>query len=56
MYRSVQRVRYPPFDHENSDPRGIPLVEVILESENPPPPYFKLGNDDSWVLEWREES
>ena len=56
MYRSVQRVRYPPFDHENSDPRGIPLVEVILESENPPPPYFKLGNDNSWVLEWREES
>ena len=56
MYRSVQRVRYPPFDHENSDPRGIPLVEVILESENPPPPYFKLGNDDSWVLEWRAES
>ena len=56
MYRSVQRVRYPPFDHENSDPRGIPLVEVILESENPPPPAFKIGNDDSWVLEWREEN
>ena len=55
MYRSVQRVRYPPFDHENSDPREIPLVEVILESETPPPPQFRIGNDNSWVLEWREE-
>ena len=37
-------------------PGGIPLVEVILESENPPLPAFKIGNDDSWVLEWREEN
>ena len=55
MYRSVQRGKISPFDHENSDPRGIPLVEVILESENPPPPAFKIGNDDSWVLEWRKK-
>tara|TARA_Y100000768_G_scaffold89197_1_gene64132 strand:+ start:977 stop:2050 length:1074 start_codon:yes stop_codon:yes gene_type:complete len=56
MYRSVQRVRYPPFDHENSDPVEIPLVEVLLESENPPPPNLRIGNDDSWIIEWREES
>ena len=53
MHKSVQRVRYPPFDHENSDPEGIPLVEVLLESETPPPPEFKIGNDKSWLLEWR---
>ena len=46
MYRSVQRVRYPPFDHENSDPRGIPLVEVILESEG----YYHFGNCDHFMV------
>ena len=55
MYRSVQRVRYPPFDHENSDPVEIPLVEVLLESENPPPPNLRIGNDSSWIVEWRGE-
>ncbi len=56
MYRSVQRVRYPPFDHENSDPVEIPLVEVLLESENPPPPNLRIGNDSNWIIEWREET
>ena len=56
MYRSVQRVRYPPFDHENSDPVEIPLVEVLLESENPPPQNLRIGNDSSWIIEWREET
>ena len=56
MYRSVQRVRYPPFDHENSDPVEIPLVEVLLESDNPPPPNLRIGNDSSWIIEWREET
>lgn len=56
MYRSVQRVRYPPFDHENSDPVEIPLVEVLLESENPPPPNLRIGNESSWIIEWREET
>ena len=55
MYRSVQRVRYPPFDHENIDPVEIPLVEVLLESETPPPPNLRIGNDSSWIIEWREE-
>ena len=54
MYRSVQRVRYPPFDHENIDPVEIPLVEVLLESETPPPPNLRIGNDSSWIIEWRE--
>ena len=56
MYRSVQRVRYPPFDHENSDPVEIPLVEVLLKSENPPPPNLRIGNNSSWIIEWREET
>ena len=56
MYRSVQRVRYPPFDHENIDPVEIPLVEVLLESETPPPPSLRIGSESSWIIEWREES
>ena len=56
MYRSVQRVRYPPFDHQNIDPAEIPLVEVLLESETPPPPNLRIGNDSSWIVEWREEA
>ena len=56
MYRSVQRVRYPPFDHENVDPVEIPLVEVLLESETRPPPNLRIGNDSSWIIEWREEA
>ena len=56
MYRSVQRVRYTPFDHENSDPKGIPLVEVILESDKAIPADFRIGNDESWLIEWRGET
>ena len=56
MHESIQRVRYPPFEHYNTDPEQIPLVEVLLESENTPPPDFKLGTDDGWMIEWRQGS
>ncbi len=55
MHRSVQRVRYPPFEHYNTEPDKIPLVEVMLESENMPPPEFKLGSENSWMVEWKKE-
>ena len=55
MHRSVQRVRYPPFEHYNAEPDKIPLVEVMLESENMPPPEFKLGSENSWMVEWKKE-
>ncbi|MBK70305.1 MAG: hypothetical protein CMB53_02770 [Euryarchaeota archaeon] len=55
MYRSVQRVRYPPFEHYNTDPEKVPLVEVLLVSENEPPPEFKLGAEKGWMVEWRDE-
>ena len=31
----------------------VPLVEVVLESQHPPPPSFKIGTDDNWMVEWR---
>ena len=55
MHKSIQRIRYPPFEHYNTDPKRIPLVEVVLESENAPPPDFKLGTEDSWMIEWRSD-
>ena len=55
MHRSVQRVRYPPFEHYNTNPEEIPLVEVLLVSENEPPPEFKLGVENGWMVEWRDE-
>lgn len=53
MFRSVQRLRYPPFEHASMDPKGLPMIEVIVESEQSPPPAFSIGQDDDWKVEWR---
>ena len=50
---SVQRIRYPPFDHTNIDPGSIPITEVILESNSQPPTPFKIGTESGWLVEWR---
>ena len=54
MGKSVQRIRYPPFEHSDMIPNEIPIIEVILESENKPPPAFKIGDDEKWFVEWRK--
>ena len=54
MERSVQRIRYPPFEYSDMIPSQIPIIEVILESENKPPPSFKIGMDNDWLVEWRK--
>ena len=51
---SVQRIRYPPFDHANIDPDSLPITEVIVESNSPPPTPFKIGSESGWLVEWRE--
>ena len=53
MFRSVQRLRFPPFEHASVNPQGIPIVEVIVESEQEAPPAFSIGQDDNWKVEWR---
>jgi hypothetical protein len=50
---SVQRIRYPPFDHANIDPDSLPITEVIVESNSPPPTPFKIGSESGWLVEWR---
>ena len=52
----MQRIRYPPFEHSDMIPSQIPMIEVVLESENKPPPPFKIGTDDKWLVEWRKIS
>ena len=37
------------------DPKGVPMVEVIVVSEQNPPPAFSIGTDDDWKVEWRTE-
>ena len=54
MEKSVQRIRYPPFEHYDMIPSQIPVIEVILESENKPPGSFKIGREDQWFVEWRK--
>ena len=54
MEKSVQRIRYPPFEHYDMIPEEIPIIEIILESENKPPPAFKIGSEDDWFVEWRK--
>ena len=54
MYKSIQRIRYPPFEHTHINPNEIELIEIILESETSPPPSFKIGNEESWIVEWRK--
>ena len=54
LEKSVQRIRYPPFEHYDMIPEEIPIIEIILESENKPPPAFKIGSEDDWFVEWRK--
>ena len=54
MEKSVQRIRYPPFEHYDMISEEIPIIEVILESENKPPPPFKIGRENKWFVEWRK--
>ena len=54
MEKSVQRIRYPPFEHYDMIPEEIPIIEIILESENKSPPAFKIGSEDDWFVEWRK--
>ncbi len=54
MEKSVQRIRYPPFEYSDMIPNEIPVIEVILESENKTPPAFKIGDEERWFVEWRK--
>ena len=50
---SVQRIRYPPFDHSNVDPASLPITEVVVSSNSSPPTPFRIGSENGWLVEWR---
>ena len=37
------------------EPKGVPMIEVVVETEQSPPPAFSIGRDDDWRVEWRSE-
>ena len=51
MVKILHRIRYPPFESTKLDASKIPVVEYGFEIEGPVFPPFKLGNDDSWLVE-----
>jgi hypothetical protein len=54
MPKSIQRIRYPPFEHQHMKPISIPIVEEMVDFEYSPIPNFTIGTDDGWFVEWRE--
>ncbi len=38
------------------DPSSVPIAEVIVDSDDLHVSEFKIGNDDDWIVEWRNIS
>ncbi len=53
MSLTVQRIRYPPFEHGHMDPSEVPIVEAVIDVDDGNHPEFIIGSDDGWVVEWR---
>lgn len=51
MVRITHRIRYPPFESSKLNPEAIPIAENSFEIDGPVVPAFKLGSEDSWLVE-----
>ena len=51
MVNVKHRVRYPPFESAKLNAEKIPIVEHSFEVEGPVIPSFRLGSEDSWLVE-----
>lgn len=51
MVKITHRIRYPPFESSKINPQKLPIAENNFELEGPVVPAFKLGSDDSWLVE-----
>ena len=51
MVRIIHRVRYPPFESGNLFAERLPIAENNFSVEGPVAPPFKLGSEDSWIVE-----
>lgn len=52
MRRTIQRIRYPPFELGHMEPSAVPISEVIVEVDDHEVTNFKIGSEDSWFVEW----
>lgn len=51
MVSVKHRIRYPPFESAKLKAEHIPIVEYSFEIEGPVIPPFRLGKEDSWLVE-----
>jgi len=51
MVRIIHRVRYPPFESANLFAERLPIAENDFSVDGPVAPPFKLGSEDSWIVE-----
>ena len=51
MVKVKHRIRYPPFESSKLDADKIPIVEHSFEIDGPVVPPFRLGKQDSWLVE-----
>ena len=51
MVKVKHRVRYPPFESSKMNPEEIPIAENSFELEGNVVPPFKLGSENSWLVE-----
>lgn len=54
MTLSVQKIRYPPFEPDQMEPSGVPIIEVAIEHDGDSPTQFAIGNTEDWHVEWRD--
>tara|TARA_B100001094_G_scaffold333033_1_gene408025 strand:- start:1240 stop:2319 length:1080 start_codon:yes stop_codon:yes gene_type:complete len=51
MVSVKHRIRYPPFEPDKLNPRHIPIVEYSFDIDGKVVPPFRLGSEDSWIVE-----
>jgi hypothetical protein len=51
MVSVKHRIRYPPFESAKLNAEHIPIVEHSFEIDGPVIPPFRLGSEDSWLVE-----
>ena len=51
MVSVKHRIRYPPFESSKLNAGKIPIVEHSFDVDGPVFPSFRLGKEDSWIVE-----
>jgi len=54
MRRSLQRIRYPPFELGQMDPSAVPISEIEVDVDDEILTNFRIGSEESWFVEWTD--